>query len=201
MQRRNTKSMEKPEPRRITKWELTILIALLVVVVGVVAGVILSSLGLLETSSHKKKMAPDSGHFQSEDEPELSKEGVKCVITEAYYTNDGTLTLKLKMSNGKAADQRLLTLDVTLKNEDEETIAVAGTDSIDKNFFVPAGDTATMTYYIPAEYVKISDDDLDSLTYEITTRSENKDGSTDADSSTASTTGTSAAASDTTTTE
>ncbi len=133
-------------------------------------------------SGEPQAMKDGSGHFQRQGAmPELSEEGVKCVISEAYYTNDGGLTLKLKLSNGADANRRLLTLDVTLKNEDDEVIAVAATDQIDKSFYVPAGGYGDMTFYISAEYLKITDDDLDSLTYEISTTSERIETETTAD--------------------
>ena len=56
------------------------------------------------------------------------------MIAEAYYTNDGGLMLKLKLSNGTDVNRRLQTLDITLKNEDDEEIAVAATDQFDESF-------------------------------------------------------------------
>ena len=70
---------------------------------------------------------------------------------------------------------------MTLKNEDDEVIAVAATDQIDKSFYVPAGGYGDMTFYISAEYLKITEDDLDSLTDEISTTSERIETETTAD--------------------
>ena len=97
---------------------------------------------------------------------------MKCVITEAYYTNDGGMMLKLKLSNGTAVNRRLQTLDITLKNEDDEEITMAATDQFDQSFYVPAGGYGTMDFYVSSEYLKKSDDDLDKLTYEISITSD-----------------------------
>lgn len=114
-----------------------------------------------------------AGHFLREDAvPALSEEGVKCAIVEAFYTNDGGLMLKLKLSNGTDSNRRLLTLDVVLENEDGEEIAVAATDQISGEFYVPAGGYGNMEFYISPEYLKKTDDDLDTLTYEIRVTSE-----------------------------
>lgn len=143
---------------------------LLAVVLGAALAVSLTGCG--ETPD-PRGIREGAGHFQREGAtPELSGEGVKCVIAEAYYTNDGGLMLKLKLSNGTDVNRRLQTLDITLKNEDDEEIAVAATDQFDESFYVPAGGYGDMSFYISSEYLKKSDDDLDKLTYEISTTSD-----------------------------
>ncbi len=120
-----------------------------------------------------RAMREGSGHFERQDAlPELSDEGVKCAITEAYYTNDGGLMLALKLSNGGDENLRVLTVDVSLENEEGEEIAVAATDQVDEAFYVPAGGYGDMSFYISPEYLAITDDDLDSLTYTIRITSE-----------------------------
>lgn len=136
-------------------------------VMAVAAWVITSAIGKNQQNDIKT-MASNSGHFLDENAlPELSKESVECRIAEAYYTNDDNLLLKLKLSDGSDYPQHLQTLDITLKNEKDETIAVAGTDVIDKSFVIPAGGYAELIFYIPPEYILIDNDDLDTLAYTI----------------------------------
>ena len=149
----------------------------------ILAGALLAALAVLAgcAAADPRAMKEGSGHFQRQDAlPELSEEGIKCAITEAYYTNDGGLFLKLKLSNGTEADRRLLTLVVTLKNERDEGFAVAPTAQIDGAFYGPAGGYGDMSFFISSEYLSKTDDDLDSLTYEIRTTSQAVEGETTA---------------------
>ncbi len=148
---------------------------LLATVLGAVLAVLLTGCGeaVDPRGINSRGIKEGAGHFQREGAtPELSEEGVKCVITEAYYTNDGGMMLKLKLSNGTAVNRRLQTLDITLKNEDDEEITMAATDQFDQSFYVPAGGYGTMDFYVSSEYLKKSDDDLDKLTYEISITSD-----------------------------
>ena len=146
---------------------LWVLLALLLSIVALAAFLIIQA---IQNANKKdvKAMAFESGHFLNENNlPELSQDGLKCSITEAYYTEDGDLMLKLKFSNGTDNAEHLNTLDITLKNENQNTIAVAGTDEIDPNFIIQAGGYTDMVFYIPPEYIVIKDDNLDKLIYEI----------------------------------
>lgn len=145
-------------------------IALCVIVVVILVGVALMI--RTNTQNYNRQEATGSAHFYSDEEPELSEEGIKGVITEAYYTNDGSLALKLKFSNGLDANHRLTSLEVVLQNEDEETIATGYTDAIDQAYYIAPKSYNDFTFYIEAKYVKISDDDLDELSYEVTTTGE-----------------------------
>lgn len=143
------------------------LFALLLSVISIAAFFIIQAIQRTNKKS-MNAMASESGHFLNENSlPELSPEGLKCSITEAYYTENGDLMLKLKFSNGTDNDEHLKTLDITLKNENQEPIAVAGTDEIDPNFIIQAGGYSDLVFYIPPEYIAIKNDDLDKLIYEI----------------------------------
>lgn len=118
-------------------------------------------------------MAENSGHFLDEDaSPEMSDEGIKCALIEAYYTNNGSLVLNFRLGNGTAEARYLKTLDVTLKNAGGELIAEAATDAIDRSFVIPSQGSDTLSFTITPEYVHKSDDDLHTLTYEVTIASE-----------------------------
>lgn len=124
---------------------------------------------VLQLRGGRRDMAADSGHFQNLDElPELSEEGLKGVVLEAYYTNDKSLCVVLKFANAYNTNQYLDSLEVKLRNEAGETIATGYSDNIE-DFYVPPEDYATFTFYILEEYVQIHDDPLTTLTYDITT--------------------------------
>lgn len=120
------------------------------------------------------KEAAGSAHFYQVDaKPELSSEGIKVALTEVYYTKDKHLALKMCLSNGLDVDQHMVSLEVkSLTNGNGELIATGYTDAIDESFVIPAMGYETFTLYISPEYVKIDDDSLETLTYEIEIKGE-----------------------------
>lgn len=146
-----------------------------VIALSVLVGVVLLGVGLIianQTRNYAHEIAGNSAHFYSNDYPELSTEGIKGVISEAYYTNDGSFCLKLTLSNGLDAKHYLTSLEVVVKNEDGETIATGYSDAIPSGFYIEPENVSPFTFYIESKYVKIADDDLDELTYELNTTGE-----------------------------
>lgn len=160
-------------------------IALIVLAAVVILGIVLIVVNQTNDFNHKE--APDSAHFYSADKPEMSTEGIKGVVNEAYYTNDGSLCLKLTFSNGLSANHYLTSLEVIVKNEDDKTVATGYTDAIPEGYYIEPQNVKTFTFYIESKYVKIPDDDLDNLSYEVSTT-----GEIDADATVPSTTTTKA---------
>ena len=76
----------------------------------------------------------------------------------------------MKLSNGLNSNQYLTSISVSIQNEDGETVASGYTDKIDKNYYIEPMGYSTFTFYISPKYVSIHDDDLNSLTYQITTK-------------------------------
>lgn len=168
-QRREQRRLDKEQRRQQPK-EKNPILWVMVGVLGVIVifVVIMLAIGL---RPDPKEMAKGSGYFSSDDEPELSDEGIKGVITEAYFTNDKHLCLLLTFGNGMETDQELLSLEVKLENEDGQVIATGYSSDIPDNYTVQADGTNTFLFYIAPKYVKLPADDLDTLTYEITTES------------------------------
>lgn len=164
-ERRNRPKASMKDPG--TRVTVIALIVLGVVVLGGIALIIVN-----QTKNYNRQAAPESAHFYSEDEPELSTEGIKGTVTEAYYTNDGSLALKLKFSNGLDADHYLTSLEVVVQNEDDEIIATGYTDAIPEDYCIEPNGYNDFTFYIESKYVQIPDDDLDELSYEVSTTGE-----------------------------
>lgn len=102
--------------------------------------------------------------------PELSEEGIKGAVTQAYYTNGGYLCVEMVLSNGLDKPQHLESILVEISNGDtEEKIASGYTDKIAETYTIPAGGTNNYTLYIAPEHVVITDDTLEKITYTITT--------------------------------
>lgn len=118
----------------------------------------------------KDPVGGDDQHFyDTAAQAEMSEEGIKGVITEAYYTRDKHLALVLNLSNGLPTKHYLTSLKVTVSNEDGGQIASGYTDQIKNDYYIEPNGYGTFTFYIRPEDIQIHDDDLDSLTYEITT--------------------------------
>ncbi len=110
------------------------------------------------------------GHFtNSEATPELQDDGITAAINEVYYTNGGHLCVKMTLGNGAAKKIRLDTLEVEVYTADRENLIASGyTGDVSDSYTIPANGTNTYTFYIKPEHVKIADDTLEAISYEIT---------------------------------
>lgn len=152
------------------------LIFLLVLVAAVVLAVVLGLFwNVLFGDSQAEKEA--AAKVQNEELPyflddqaqaELSDEGIKGAITKAYYTVGGYLAVQFDLGNGMATDQHPTSVYVELSNEDDTVLATGYTDAIDEEFVIEAGTHGSFFLYISPEFVKVTDDDLNQLSYTIT---------------------------------
>ena len=118
-----------------------------------------------------KEKAADSGYFvRPNDEPEMSEEGIKGVVREAYFTRDGHMAVLMRLSNGLPTRHYLTALQIKIYNEDGETVASGYTETIPEDFVLEPNGVADFLLYISPEYVFLPEDDLNSLTYEIKTQ-------------------------------
>lgn len=146
------------ETRTVTK---VMVIVLVVIVIGCVAAVIFGN------RNSGREMAPGSAHFvQSDALPELSPEGIKAELIEAYYTADGGFMATLKLGNGLSVSQTVQAFDLTISNVDGKEIATGhqASDWDPTALSVPANGYTDLTVYIPKEDVKLTDDALETLT-------------------------------------
>ena len=169
------------EARRLAKWErnktptqeqkellvMGCILAAVVIVLGVLIG--------LQFAKSKKDALyepseTNTGHFLDADAmPELSDEGFSVVVNEVYYTVGEYLCVKMKLGNGVGKPMRLESLEVKIYNGDTDNLIAGGyTEDISKKYVVAADDYDVYTLYIRPEHVKIKNDTLEKLTYEIT---------------------------------
>ena len=191
MRRRSRKEYRNGMPREknTTLWVMVGTLGAVVIAVGVMMAI--------EFATSGKDKAANSNEFIAEETalPEMSAEGIKGIITRAYYTNDKHFAVVLKLSNAYNTKHYLTSLEVKVSNGDGELIASGYTDSIE-DFALDPESYGTFTFYISPKYVKIPDDSLENLTYEITTggrlEDENATAKTDATTGTEATATTSA---------
>lgn len=146
-----------------------VVLLIVLVIVGIVmsnrAGTIPQTVPQQQTESTKLAMAAGKSYFKNDsNRPALSEEGVKGAITEAYYTEDGSLAVTLSLSNGKETDQRLSRLSLRLLNKEQDLIAEQSFDAFDPAIVVKAGSYESAYLVIDRSYVKLTDDPLSSLT-------------------------------------
>ncbi len=167
--RRLAKEAKKVAPKENRRDLLVMGFILLVILIGI--GVALG------TSIHKAnkelsyEMSEDTpGYFyDGEATPELDEDGLTATVNEVYYTNGGHLCVHMTLGNGADKAMRLDTLEVKISNGNSEALIASGyTANIDDTYTVSAGGTNTYTFYIKPEHVKIADDTLQTIGYEIT---------------------------------
>ena len=167
--RRQAKEAKKAAPKEKRGDLLVMGIILLAVLIG--AGVLL---GINIAKSNKElsyEMSEDTpGYFyDGEATPELKDDGITAAVNQAYYTNGGHLCVYMTLGNGADKAIRLDTLEVKISNGNTEQLIASGyTKDVDDTYVVPAGGTNTYTFYIKPEHVKIADDTLETISYEIT---------------------------------
>ena len=174
--KRSLREQEKKPPMSTDAVRLWTCIGLLIFVVLGVAGILLYQ--WFNRPDTSKQQREGLSYFSNEAaEPEMSEEGIKGVIRAAYYTNDGSLAVKLKLSNGLNTRHTLTSLEVRLTNEQEELIASGYTRTFETPFVLEPMGTGIFTFYLAPEHVKNTDDDLDQLTYTIDTTGQVEDAS------------------------
>ena len=167
--RRAAKAARRAEPKGKRK-DLLIMGAFILAVV-VVCGVIL---GVQIAASNKEALyeasETNTAHFYNmEARPTLDDEGLTAVINEVYYTKGDYLCVNMTLGNGLKEMMTLDSLEVKISNsETKELIASGYTEAIDSTYCIEAQGYNTYTLYIRPEHIKIMDDTLQNLTYEIT---------------------------------
>lgn len=162
---------------RTLNWKFIGIVALVaVLLVGLFIG-----FGVFFQKQYDKELAEQEGKESKEGmtyftadqtEPEKKADELTSLITEACYTNDGSLKVDLCFANGMEKDQHLTSVAVEIRNGEGKVVAKGYSDDISKTYRIPAGGTETLILYVSPEYVTIKDDSLATLSYDVTTRYE-----------------------------
>ncbi len=103
---------------------------------------------------------------------EMSDKGISAAITEAYYTKNGGMYVHFNFANAEDTSQHPTHIYVKLLNGDDEVIASASTNKVNKDYYVIRRGYNTYELFIPEKYVQIADDPLSEISYEVTVESE-----------------------------
>ncbi len=133
-----------------------------IVVSAVLVGILLLCVLSLANSFRKDKESKEwlineaRGHFVKADAaPEMSGEGPKADVSEAYFTNNGHLCVKMIISNGTDGLQRIDALDVVVKNyETQETLA-GGKAELKEELTIAVAGTEEYVFYIAPEHIQM----------------------------------------------
>lgn len=167
--RRLAKEAKKSAPKE-SRRELVVMGAILLVLIigcGVVLGINISK-------SNKELLYErdenNAGYFYDADAaPEMKDDGITAAVNQAYYTKGGHLCVFMTFGNGADKPMSLDTLEVKISDgETKDLIASGYTAAVDESYTIPANGTNTYTFYIKPEHVKITDNTLETITYEIT---------------------------------
>ena len=181
------RQLEKEAKKRKETVRTIVIVALcFVLILGALIGVGMlmserAGTGGNVTTVEKADPAPGRTYFKSDVEPELSAEGIKGRLKEAYYTVDGDLAVTLRLSNGLSTDQELVKLSVRIFNGDDETVAEQTIERFRPACTIAAGGYSDYYFEIAKKNVVLSDDPLKELgtTLEIgskTIKGSNEDG-------------------------
>ena len=107
--------------------------------------------------------------FQQPDAvPEISPDGVKSAVTQAYYTNDGHMAIRLSLSNGMGAAQQMRSIEIKVANGDGVPIAAGYAEAVEDGVVLPPDEFTPFLLYIAPDQIQITDDPLTTLSFEIT---------------------------------
>ena len=107
--------------------------------------------------------------FQQPDAvPEISPDGVKGAVTQAYYTNDGHMAIRLSLSNGMGAAQQMRSIEIKVANGDGVPLAAGYAEAVAAGVVLPPDEFTPFLLYIAPDQIQITDDPLTTLSFEIT---------------------------------
>ncbi len=166
--------LEQEYDQPLSKKQLLKVVALVAAVVVFVAALLVVG-GIVSENIHQKELLrqPDesmSAFYSEETTAPITAGRVESIITQAYYTNEKGLQVFLNFGNGFKANQRVTKITITIRDTDEkgEVIAAGNTDKISNKTIVPAEGNLDFELYLPPEYVKIKDNSLENIYYNVT---------------------------------
>ncbi len=166
--------LEQEYDQPLSKKQILKVVALVAAVVVFVAALLVVG-GIVSENMHQKELLrqPDesmSAFYSEETKAPITAGKVESIITQAYYTNEKGLHVSLNFGNGLKENQRIEKIFITIRDTDEkgDVIAAGNTDKISKKTVVPAGENFDFELYLPPEYVKIKDNSLEKIQYDIT---------------------------------
>ena len=99
---------------------------------------------------------------------EMGDEGITGAITEVYYTESDGLRIFLNFANAEETTQHPTRIQIKLMNGKGDVITNAVSNNVHKDYYIVGGGRKTYELFVPKDLVKIPDDSLSEISYEIT---------------------------------
>ncbi len=164
--RRAARQARKANASKVDLIILLVVLGLVLVFGGVLIG---NSIAKENKQKAYERSETVSGYFYDDEaKPTLEKDGITAAVNEVYYTAGGYLCVNMTLGNGTDKTMSLDSLEVALSNEKDALIASGYTEAIDTSYRIEAGGYNTYTLYIKPEHIKLANDTLSPLTYQIT---------------------------------
>ena len=167
-------ALEEETEQLLSKKQILKVVAVVAAVVAFVAALLVVG-GVASEKMHQKELLrqPDeslSAFYAEGATAPITDGAVEAVITQAYYTNEKGLHVSLNFGNGFTQNQRITKIFITIRDTDEKgkVIAAGNTDKISKKTIVPADGNLDFELYLAPQYVKVKNNSLEKLYYDIT---------------------------------
>ncbi len=177
--KKSASAPKMPKKKKVNKKEqktvfIAIGVGVAVFIVLLVMLVVMGNMGNNPSSNRSDrpyteqvKMAdpdPDkTGFYNAGNVPELSDEGVKGLLKQAYYTVDGDLAVVLNLSNGTISEQQVVRINATVFNDKHETVAQQTIDRFEPACYVSALSHGEIYFVIDRQNVVLRNDPLSKL--------------------------------------
>lgn len=136
----------------------------ILVVSAVLVGIVLLCVLALGNSfwraneSRQWKINEARGHFQKADaRPDMSSEGPKADVSEAYFTDNNHLCVELLFSNGTDRMVDIDTIDVAVYNYETNEMIAGGKATLPEDLIVEVAGVQSYTFYISPEHIHVDE--------------------------------------------
>ena len=133
----------------------------IIVVTAVLVGIVLLCLLALANSfrnakeAQKWKINESRGHYQNAAaSPDMSGDGPKADVSEAYFTQNNHLCVKLVINNGTDRMQEIKAIDVAVYDYNTDELIAGGKAEIE-DLIVEVAGKETYTFYIAPEHIHV----------------------------------------------
>ncbi len=140
-------------------------LALIVVAAVLVVGILVGNYQQAREAARQAREDAELFNGGYAEEPEEGK--LTPTLQQAYYTVENGLQVVLEFTNLTDQTQEVNTAIVTIYDESDKLIAKGGYSGRKVVCTVAAGESAQMEMYLGPEYVYITNDDFDTLRWEI----------------------------------
>lgn len=164
---RRLERAEKREKNKTERRQVLLLVVALVALISIGVGMMLLSHGTFGRG-------PKWGTTYFIDEtalPEKAEDGLTASINQVYYTKNGGLRINLTIANGMGMPQHPTRIRILLKNGNGEVITDTTLGNIPSSYYVIHDGFNTYEAFIPKQFIRIADDTLAKISYEITVSS------------------------------